>query len=608
MRTTLRPTRRRVLLGLGALLLLASALLARRTLVIAFEGSGLDPRIPPEYRVPPSIHPELREHTRLYDKRIEKVGDCVYVAIGYGLANIILVEGDAGVVIVDTGETIAQAEEVLAAFRKITPKPIAAVVLTHHHADHVLGTSVFVPPSDQGRVPIIAHESLVRRYVDETGVIAELQAIRSAHMYGALLGPADKEGGNNGIGPYLGRGAAGFVAPTQTFAESLDVTLAGVRFEMRWVPSEAESEIALYLPDKRVLLSAEVVQDHTFPNIYTIRGARYRDPMQWVRSLDRLREFHAAAMALQHGPPVVGEAEVERVLTVYRDEIQFVHDQTVRYMNKGLTAQEIANVVELPPHLEGEKPWGRPFYGTVKHSARNIYGGYVGWFQGDPVELDPTPPVEQARRLVALMGGRDKVLEAARRAFTDKDDHFAAELATYLIRIDKSDMEPRHLKAAAFRRLGYAQINANWRNYYLVAAMDLDDQLPGHLYQHFAAKMLGTAMKSLPAESQIASLPSRLRAEATLDEDVVAGVRYAGEKEPFRLHLRRGVVEVSRRPIEGAAFTIEVTQAELGAFLAGASFADAFDRTKITGDVARAARFFGFFEKPFQSRPEVVVR
>ncbi len=600
-------TRKKWVSGAVLVLALALALVARRPLVIAFEGSGMDPAIPVEFRVPPSIHPELAEHSKLYEKKIYKVADSVHVAVGYGIANIVMVEGTDGIVIVDTGESIAQGEEVLAELRKITSKPIVAVVLTHHHADHVLGTTAFVKPGDA--IPIIAHDSLVQHYGDETGLIVELQAIRAAHMLGAFLGPADRKDSNNGIGPFVGRSLANFVPPNKTFHDALDITLAGVRFEMKHVPSEAESEIAMYLPDKKVLLSAEVVQGHTFPNVYTIRGARYRDPLRWVRSLDVLRAWGAESMVLQHGPPVLGKAEVEHVLTAYRDQIQYVHDQTVRYMNKGLTAQEIANVVKLPPHLDAEKPWGQQFYGTVKHSVRNVYGGYVGWFQGDPVDLDPTPPAESARRLVAMMGGRDKVLEAARKAYASKDDHFAAELATYLIRIDQKDMDARHIKGAAFRRLGYAEKNANWRNYYLVSAMELDDQVPEAIYTAVAGRMmLGSALAGLPPENQLAMLPSRLKAEETFSEDVVAAIRYADVKEPFRLHLRRGVLEISRGDVTHAVFTIEATQATMGAFLAGKSFDDAFGASTITGDAAAAARFFAHFETPFAKKPEVVVR
>jgi alkyl sulfatase BDS1-like metallo-beta-lactamase superfamily hydrolase len=599
-------------LTLGLLLLLLLVRGGHRWLTIGLRGAGLDPSIPVELRVPPSIHPELAEHSKIYEKRIYDVGGHVRCAVGYGLANVIFVEGDQGIVVVDTGESIEQATEVLAELRTRTQKPIVGVVLTHHHADHMLGTSVFVSADDaaSGKIPVVAHESLVRSYVDENGITAELQAVRSLHMYGLALGPKDREGSNDGIGPFIGRGASGFVAPNRTFTDRLELTLGGVRMDLRWVPSEAQSEVAIYLPDWKLLLSAEVVQDHTFPNVYTIRGARYRDPVAWVRSLDLLRGFDAQTMVLAHGPPVEGRDEVARVLRQYRDEIQFVHDQAVRRMNQGLTPDEIAETVRLPAHLADDKPWGRPYYGTVEHSVRNVYGGYEGWFHGDPVDLAPTPFFERARRTVAMMGGRDVVLGEARRAYLLGDAQWAAELVGPLIRLNPSDMDARHLKAAAFRKLGYAQINASWRNYYLVSAMELDDQIPSAIYLHYARKMLARAIAGLPADAQLALLPSRLRAEDTLDVERVVAVRYVDANLDFTLHLRRGVLEIVSGAPTSPAFRLEVTREAMGAVLGGGAIDDRLDGGGVTvvGDLAQARQFFGWFETPFAKKPEVVVR
>lgn len=591
---------------------LAVGILLYRVAVVVLMGSGHDPVIPPNFRVSPSVHAELAEHSKLYAKKVYKIGTHVYCAVGFGLANIIMVEGDTGIVIVDTGETIEQAEHVLAELRKITQKPIAAVVLTHHHADHVLGSSVFVSAEDAetGKVPIFAHASLVAQYAQENGLISELQSVRSMHMFGSSLAPSDRKDSNNGIGPFLSRGPTSFIPPNRTFDDQLEVTVTGVRMQLVYVPSEADSEIAVYLPDEKILLSAEVVQDHTFPNVYTIRGARHRDPVRWVASIDRLREFPSDEMVLQHGPPVHGKAEVARVLMLYRDQIQFVHDQTVRYMNKGLPPSELARIVKLPKHLADERPWGREFYGTVKHSVRNIYNGYVGWFDGDPVGLDPTPRDEYSKRLIALCGGRDKVQAAAEQALHAGDSQFAAELASLLVHARTDDMQARHLQAAAFRKLGYAQISANWRNYYLVSAMELDGQLPGVAYLQQAGSMLSSAFKGLPAASQVAALPPRLRAEATLDQDMLVGIRYLDVHDEFRLHLRRGVLEVAHTPVGDAALVFLVTRESMGALLSGIALSELqhSPRLSVVGDLAAAERFVGYFERPFTSKPEVVVR
>jgi alkyl sulfatase BDS1-like metallo-beta-lactamase superfamily hydrolase len=616
------PSRKTVLTFAAGLLAGALLTAGGRYALIALRGSGRDPTIPLRYQVSTSIDPELREHGRLFEKKIHTVGDRVHCAVGFGLANIVFVEGDDGVIVVDTGENVAQAREALAAFRAISQKPIAAIVLTHHHADHVLGTQALLDAelarkgasAAQARpspvIPVYAHESLVAEYARENGLIAELQTIRSAHMYGLTLGPKDLEGSNNGIGLRLTRGESGFVPPTVTVGERLEVTVAGVRMVMVHVPSEAESELALYLPDRKILLSAEVIQDHTFPNLYTIRGARYRDPAKWVQSIDLLRQWDADAMVLQHGPPVVGRDEVARVLRVYRDQIQFVHDQTIRYMNKGLPPSELQHVVTLPPHMRDERPWGRQYYGTVKHSVRGIYAGTVGWFAGDPVELDTAPPAESAKRLVALMGGRDRVLAEADRALDAGELQFAAELATQLIHLDTNDTQARHLKASAFRKLGYAQINANWRDYYLVSAMELDDQVPEAIYLALAQQTLGSALRGLPPRNQLDCSPTRLRAEETFDQEFEVGIRYRDTGAEFTLTLRRGVLEVADRKAARPKFALEVTRAAMGALLANAPLEEQIGSGEValTGALADAHAFFALFEKPFTHKPEVVVR
>jgi alkyl sulfatase BDS1-like metallo-beta-lactamase superfamily hydrolase len=252
-----------------------------------------------------------------------------------------------------------------------------------------------------------------------------------------------------------------FIAPTRTFSSTLDLAIGGVELKLVHVPSEAADEIAVFLPENSVLLSSEVIPAQCFPVLHPLRGEAYRDPVQWYRSIDAL---NAASMVPAHGLPVIGAERVEEVLRCYRDAIQFVHDQTVRQMNKGLTPDELAAVVKLPPHLASYTPWMQEFFGTVSQAVRAVYQGYLGWFEGDPVALAPLARAERARRDVELMGGRGRVIEVAENALSDDDPQWAAELATLLIRIDRDDAAARRIKAASFRKQGYAQINAIWRN------------------------------------------------------------------------------------------------------------------------------------------------
>ena len=567
------------------------------------------------HNVPVSINSELQEHTRLFERKIYKVGENVYCAVGYNLANIIMVEGDDGIVIVDTGMNLDQGQQVIADFRKITSKPVAGIIYTHHHIDHVQGTEAFVSVKDAGSLPIIAHETLMSEYIHESGFIGPIMSARAMSMYNSVLDGEDVKDMNAGIGPLFGPGINAFIPPTQTFSDVLNVTLAGVRMEMHYVPSEAHSELCIYLPDSKILLSAEVIQDHCFPNIYTLRGAVYRNPATWYRSIDAIRGFASEAehMVLQHGTPISGRDYIQQVLMYYRDAIQYTYDQTLRYSNKGYSKDEVARLVKLPPHLENFSPWLRPFYGSVKHSVPQIVCGSIGWFDGDPCYLDPTPRIEYAKRMVRLMGGRDRVLEEADKAFTSGDPQFATELTSYLIRVNQDDMEARKLKAAAFRQLGYAAINATWRGFYLTAARVLEGILDlDSIYSMLGDVLISPeVLKRFPALTQVEALPVRLKAAETFDVNLSVGFKYSDVGEDYTLEIRRGVAEVRSGLPGNAVATVIGTRDSIGPLLSGVTpVADALKNPgiKIDGSLDGLVKFLGYFEMLYQKFPNYFLR
>lgn len=580
------------------------------TLLCALAG----PAIPQELNVPVRIHPDLAAHTNLFAKKTYKIGN-VYSAVGWGLANILMIEGQDGVIIVDTGQGLAQARAVLAEFRKITAKPVKAIIYTHHHADHVLGASAFAGADEvkSGQVAIIAHESLEQEYADENGLTADIMSMRAGAMYSsflALLRPQDAVGMNSGIGPILTFQSPGFLPPTRTIHDRLDTTIAGVRIQLLYVPSEASSEICAWLPDSKTLLSAEVIQDHTFPNIYTLRGAKFRDPRRWVESIDQMREWPAEAMVPQHGPPVEGRAEVAGVLRNYRDAIQFVHDQSVRYANKGYAKDELMQVVKLPPQLAAVKPWLEEFYGSVQHSAPEIYAGYLGWFDGDPLAIDPVPRVEQARKLVGLMGGRDKVYKEARSAYDSGDTRFAAELCTYLIRIDPDDVPARLLKAAVFRQLGYATVNANWRGLYLTAANVLEKKLDlERIVQARRAQRLAGDDLQFPMTMHLQLLAIRLMAEQAAQAAMTMELRLTDRNESYSLTLRNAILEFHSGSPRRAEVTVAGSEAGIAHLIDGVvPVDDALAKLQVTGNPDEARRFLSYFERKYEKAPNFFLR
>jgi alkyl sulfatase BDS1-like metallo-beta-lactamase superfamily hydrolase len=563
-----------------------------------------------QYVVTPEVNADLKAHGAIFERKIHKVVDNVYSAVGWSMCNTIMVVGSDGVIIVDAGGDIQSAREVAAEFRKISDKPVRAVIYTCFHSDHINGAKAFASAEDvtSGRVEVIAHETLLDN-VTKSGLIGPILGTRTVYNFGPLLTAAEAEGANNGTGPMLRRdGEATFIAPNRTFSRRLQIKIAGVAMELVHVPSEAADEIAVFLPESKILLSAEVIPAQTFPVLHPLRGEAYRDPAEWYRSIDALRRFKAAIMVPAHGLPVVGVDKVEEVLRNYRDAIQYIHDQTVRHMNKGLTPDELVDAVKLPPHLVDFKPWMQEFFGTVSQAVRAIYQGYLGWFEGDPVTLAPVPRVERARREVELMGGRDHVLVVASKAFEEDDPQWAAELATRLIRINRDDMPARRLKTAAFRKLGYSQINAIWRNWYLSTARELDfESFNPMLIQRGIARGITSPdlVAALPVRVFVEGFTARLKAEETLSTTMTVGFRFPDIDESYGIEIRRGVAQVEDRLPERTDLTLTLDKPVLDRIRLGQiTMRDAIASGAVQltgGPPTDAARFFGYFEVPFNT-------
>jgi len=558
----------------------------------------------------PTVHPRMTEHSRKMAQQVYKIADNVYSAVGFGLSNVIMIVGRDGVVIIDTAESVEAAQAAFAELRKITDKPIKAIVYTHNHTDHILGVKAFTTEEDvkAGRVDIYAHETMMNTVISNASVIAPILGLRSAYSFGVLLetGPQGKI--HQGIGPQLVVGQRSFIAPTKTFKDSLDVETAGVKMRLIYAPSETDDEIIVWLPEQKLLQTAEVIQGETFPNVHTLRGTAYRDPVKWFKTIDMMRRLQPEHIAPSHGRPMSGKDKIEEMLTAYRDAIQYVHDQTVRQMNRGLTPDEIAEVVsQLPQHLANH-PWLGEFYGTVKHSVRQIYQGYLGWFAADPTALDPTPRVEQSKRYVELMGGHDNVVKAAKTA-ADKGDHqWAAELLTHVIRANKDEQEARKLKADALRQLAYKTPNSNWRNWYITSARELD----GTMNKAAAAGSMSSLaapeiLRQLPISKFFEAMTVRLDPVKSADAHITVAFKIAETGEVYAMEVRRGVAQVHETSLPSKVdATLNVSLATMQRLIARQITPIAAlqsGEVKTAGNLATLLRFYSFFDPLTTSEP-----
>ncbi|WP_313801688.1 alkyl sulfatase dimerization domain-containing protein [Sphingobium sp.] len=533
--------------------------------------------------VPFSAPANYTAHGELFQERVNRVGQSPVWQIEFKGMNIVVVEGRDGLIILDTGMNRDIASAALAKIRaQISSKPVKAIVYTHHHPDHVNGAGIFVDPADvaSGKVPIFAAANFLKELSDEGIATLPIVATRAAYMYGFSL--TGKEGEDFHVGCCGGLNAPGrnesaYIAPTR-FVDldgARDVEIAGVRLHLFHTGGEAASHIAAWLPDYKVLISGDEVQGPTFPNLHSMRGTKMRDANRWISALRRMQRYDADWMVPMHGSIVEGAPKIKVLLARYEDAVQYTHDQTIRLINKGVTEAELPDALGPLPEWLRSEPYTTEYYGSVADAARSYYVGYISWFSGDATDLAPTPRSERARREVRMMGGRQPVLAAAAQAFKVGDAQWAAELATLLIAIDHQDMEAGRLKAAAFRRLGYASYNSNRRGFYLMGALELEGKLDP---QGLTARYMNPDnIRKMPVPLMLEAIRYRVDPRRARDKDVRVALTIAGDPSPWIVELRNSTLKTGRGEIGGLP-AVTLDRMTLGDLVSGAANVEALAR------------------------------
>lgn len=610
----------------------------------------------------------------------------VYSAVGYDIANSIMLVGpDKGIVIVDTlGDQETVEQQLISEWRKKlslgpTEKlPVRAIIYTHNHLDHIGGVNGYLHEADKPACPVenaenagqdgsytargdcvevIGQANIIDGVAATATISGDMINPRSAYMYGNGLpgGPV-----NAGIGPQVNGGTSGFRLPSRSFTNRLNLSAAGMNMQVIYVPSETNDELVVFIPDalnggadsngSGLLLSAEVIQGPSFPNLYSLRGTSYRSAAVWFHSVDKLRALNSWCMVPSHGPPLCGPNNVALLLRNFRDAIEFTHDQAVRLFNMGYTPDELVTQIKLPQYLINEldalkpampspdmdpKDYLRAFYGSVPQSVRAVYVGYLGWFEADPVLLNPTPPRELAGGYIQLMGGRDRLLKEARAAFDSGRYQWAAKLMTLVIRVNHDDKQARVLKANAFRQLAQSPTNPNWRNWYLSSAIELE--LPRNLPAIVGGLTSPDVVAGLPPDRWVDSWTVHFDPRKNRDGSSSLGFEFPAEpgfpEGQYVIRLRRAVSEfitvdntqVSKRAWQATDATISMTRQALQDLLneeatqIKAKNQDAFvtalvseiskGEVKVTkGSQTQVQQFFATFDAPMLTIPSLTVR
>lgn len=419
----------------------------------------------------------LSRQSEQFQERIIKVADNVYTAVGYSVSNVTMIVGDDGIVLVDTGMMGEAAERISNEFRKITDKPLRAIIYTHSHGDHTGGAPVFLGAS---RPEIWAHRNFGSEASPWKAGGLTYQNVRGARQAGFKLPPEQRI--NNGVAPvrYPKRGGEVFSSrestnPTHFLEDERKlIDVAGLELELVASPGETLDGIFVWYPAGKVLFAGDSFY-RSFPNLYAIRGTPNRSVRLWAESLGKMAGKNANALVGGHTNPILGPDEVKQVLTDYRDAVQFIHDKTVEGINKGMTPDELVEYVKLPEHL-ADKDYLQPFYGHPDWGIRQTFSNYLGWFDGNATNLFPLPPRAEAERIIKLAGGNGKLVQAARDALAADDHQWAAQLADHLLAVNSSDSEAKRIKADALTGLAQNMVNATARNYYLTVARELREQ------------------------------------------------------------------------------------------------------------------------------------
>ena len=503
---------------------------------------------------PDTVNPSLWRQARLNNQAgLFKVSEGIWQLRGFDLSNLTLIEGRTGWIVVDPLTVRETAQAAMAFARQhLGDRPVSAMVFTHSHVDHFGGALALLSAGEaQSRpVPVVAPSGFMEEATSENLMAGPAMGRRAGYMYGAGLERSATGLVDNGLGKASPAGRAGILAPTLLIDQPRqELTLDGVRFVFHSVPdAEAPAELVFSLPDHKAFAGAEIVTQ-TLHNVYTLRGAKVRDARKWADHVDRMIDQLGDAEVLfnQHHWPVWGRARIVDFLKAHRDSYRYIHDQTVRGMNRGLTAAEIAETLRLPRSLDAQLAV-HGYYGTVKHNVRAVFQHYLGWFDAHPAHLDPLPPVEAARRYVALAGGSQAAIAQARQAYADGDYRWTAELLRHVVLADSGPTEARELQARAFEQLAYQAESASWRNFYLVGARELRQGPPP---ARASGISLADMLPHVPTERLLEAMEARLDGPAAEDFEIAVDLELTDSGEHWALWVENAVLHHRRGALQG---------------------------------------------------------
>jgi len=555
---------------------------------------------------PDSANPSLWRQASLNNIHgLFKVTDRVYQVRGFDLANMTIIQGDSGWIIVDPLTAQETAAAALALAREhLGNAPVVAVIFTHSHIDHFAGIWGVVRKEDYkaGKVRVIAPEGFMEEATSENVIAGIAMARRASFMYGRRL-PRNPRGHiDSGLGKTPAYGTMGIAEPTEIIdstGQSLDID--GLEFVFQNAPSsEAPAELTFAIPELAAYCGAEVAT-RTLHNLYTLRGAKVRDALKWSAYIDEMISLSADSDVYfaSHHWPIWERENIVSYLELHRDTYKFIHDQTVRLFNNGFTSREIAEQLQLPPAL-AKAYSNRGYYGTVKHNSKAVYQAYLGWYDANPANLDPLPPEAAGARYVDLAGGAEALLGKARTALDAGDYRWTAELLSHLVFAQSDHRAAKDLLAEAYDQMGYQAESGPWRDVYLSAAYELRHGAPREPLVDMST-LLGI-LQQTPVDKFFQTMSVSLDAQKAREVERRVAIVFTDLDESYLLTVKNSVMHFQRDgDLAEADATLRITRELFTRMLVGdVGLRETLtsDALELEGSVVQLLRFFALFETP----------
>lgn len=555
-------------------------------------------------KAPDTVHPALwRQNRVMRSEGLFRLAPGLYQVRNFDNSNVSFIETPKGWIVIDP---LTVTEVARAAFdllkKHVADKPVLALIYTHSHTDHFAGAPGIVDPADvaAGKVQVIAPKSFVEEVVSEWMIAGNAMGRRAFYQFGYFLPRGPKGHAGMGMGTAIAAGKQGFIAPTMEIERTgQSITIDGMELVFQMTPgAEAPTEFNIWIPSLKALCSAETATS-TLHNVQTLRGAKVRDAKAWGDYLtETLRMWGGQADVLfaSHHWPRYGNEVIRTHLAHQRDGYKFIHDQAVRRMNMGQTPNEIADGLQLPAVLRSD--WSlRGYYGTVSHNTKAVYDRYMGWYNGVPADLNPHPPIERAKRLVAAMGGAASLHRQARKAYATGDYRWSAKLAHNGVFADPADKVSRKLLADSYEQLGYQSESAIWRNIYLTGAKELRQGRPD-TYVESGPNYL---MMATPLSDFLDLMETTLVPEKAGEAKLGFNILETTSGQHFAITLENSVIVSEAGQTVSGAPTLSASKPVLLGILFGKVPLDAMvtgGQAKLEGDGAGIRQLTGMLQPP----------